>query len=888
MRKLWLALLIPFALGVSADRWGDPVGSGGSAPNVATDTNGDGRADYILVGDYDQDGTLEMADIQAAHDRLRVSTYEGTTKPTVTARIGAACDGGTGSCLLRSTGSWTSDGFAVGDSILIEGYSYYDTTRTSMGVAVGASCTVAGGASDDCFTRTSGSFVTDGFTVGMVVYSFGFLEANESDPLIRGFTIEAVDADEMEVSCHGTAVGSSGCLVAETQRAGRWLISPGINGVYTIDSMPSATEIKLTETLPKEETVIATDGSGNPIAKVQDTRPIHLELVTGDYAAPVSQPAANMRGILELESYTTLTCPSRETVLHNNGDTIDAAVVAGRQPWAAGYTRSVHIKNCGLDGGWDDGGASASFAMGFQLQGFFASTVSGTYVEDTGHTGYYTSNSWDLVISDFAGSRLGNPRGVGLATTQAGVYIFATAIAGTDGFTYGVQLVNGTITDSANAYNFRRNAETDEIWGPIFTNVSARDITGVCANMRGVYRMTADGIRCNTTGGIQLSNGSTAWGQDSSIRYSTFRNIVIVDSTSTTGPPFLYGDYHDHVTVENLTIIGSSGTQACMQIEQPVRDGLFRGINLTRCAGDGIQVTGVDTGSQYISGNLGFTIESLKVDAIDDGDPFATNRNIFQATTDMAGSVFRDWRLEGVTGQAILLSAATCRNCTFENIYVTGLQPRFIGIGLEAWANGIVCDEGLENAWLTTTNASGVDDCTFSAGTAASQSECYCDGDGTWVAMAISGANQDVFNFTEAVSDSVFRNITIKDCRNSDAINFTGAVIDTVFENIRIENTGSWGSARTACVDGIVSDANASNSGNHLTGLSGAVAGQLFAWNAGAEPTGAAGSQDDFDLSSQFPLAANPGAAVCTTGQIAQTAGTDGFDVCEAGAWMNK
>lgn len=893
--KRWLPLIaLALALGwlLAGDRWPDI--DGGVFVNVPTDTNGDGYADYMLVGDYDNDGTLEAGEIQAAHNALRVSTHEGATKPALTVSTGAACTGATGNCILRNTGSWAGDGFAVGDRILLEGFNHISTGRATLAAVAGGSCAVAGGGGDDCFTTTGTSFVTQGFAVGMKVYAFGFPEANHSDPLQRPFTIVAVDADEMEVSCHGITPGSTGCLTAESARPNRWLISPGVNDIYTISSLVSATELKVSETFPRSEASTPTSSSINA-PKVQDIRPITLELAPGDWTAPAALPTGNNRAVLELESFTTLRCDSSSTVIRNDGTTLDNAVIAGRLPWAAGYTRSVRVENCKLDGGWNDGGATNGAAMGFQIQGFWDFEAVGVEVEDTGHTCFYTSNSWDTAFRNFRGKRCGNPRGVGSVTTQAGVYIFATNLAGIDGFAYNVQLENGDISDSGPAYNFRRGTAGDEIWAPVWRDLTARNMANVCAAIRGVYRMHLDGMFCDNTTGFAIDNAASAWGTDTEVRNSDFHNITVRSGTSAATPAFQFGDYHSKVTVENLTVSGSSSTLACVLLQQPNREAVMRNVTLQNCAGDGVQITGVDAsaGAEKIAADYGWTLENFTLRALDDGDPFATARHGLQSTVIVANSIFRNWRIDGLTGNGVLFSSGdVCHGCTFENWEVTQMQPRYLGRGTEAFANALTCDANTENYFVITSDASSTSDCTFASGTGASQNACYCDGAGTWADMTVAGGNQDVFNFLGGLTFSTFRNITIRDCRAADAFNVAGDVISNNFDGIRIESTGQWTGINAECVDGLVSDADAQNANNHIEGLScRGHSGQCFAWNAGAEPTATAGSYDDFDSSSQFPIAANIGGdadCACTTGQIGQVAGTDGFVVCEAALWVDK
>jgi hypothetical protein len=93
----------------------------------------------------------------------------------------------------RNSGSFIAEGFIVGQDIVAAGFSNAANNGTSEITAVTAttltvdkttppvpepgSVTGSFGASDDGFTRTVGSFVTDGFAVDNVITSSGFVQS---------------------------------------------------------------------------------------------------------------------------------------------------------------------------------------------------------------------------------------------------------------------------------------------------------------------------------------------------------------------------------------------------------------------------------------------------------------------------------------------------------------------------------------------------------------------------------------------------------------------------------------------------------------------------------------------------------------------------------------
>lgn len=172
---------------------------------------------------------------QAAMSRVRKVM---TGSPTLT----FAEVGGTGDTITRSTGSFISDGFAVGDVITVAGsvsnnitgpIASLTATVITLGttdlVAEGpvSSCTLVGspgltfaevGATLDTITRSSGSWLADGFRVGDIVTFSGTSSNN-----VTG-TISAVTATVMTFTTTDLAAEVIGsydvtCTAGETMAA---------------------------------------------------------------------------------------------------------------------------------------------------------------------------------------------------------------------------------------------------------------------------------------------------------------------------------------------------------------------------------------------------------------------------------------------------------------------------------------------------------------------------------------------------------------------------------------------------------------------------------------------------------------------------------------------
>lgn len=148
-----------------------------------------------------------------ARDRYRDAALVGFRARVSGAALTFAEVGGTGDTITRATGSWTTDGVTNGDTIVVTGAVASNgannvtgaiATLTGTVITLGTTDLVAEGpitsavvtaystltfaASGDTITRNSGSWVTDGFHVGMTVTIDGTV-SNDGE-----YTVEAVSA----------------------------------------------------------------------------------------------------------------------------------------------------------------------------------------------------------------------------------------------------------------------------------------------------------------------------------------------------------------------------------------------------------------------------------------------------------------------------------------------------------------------------------------------------------------------------------------------------------------------------------------------------------------------------------------------------------------------
>jgi hypothetical protein len=142
------------------------------------------------------DDRFVLARVQA-RDLYRPAALVAPSGRTVGASLTFAEVGPTGDTITRAAGSWVTDGFAVGDTIVVSGavatagannITAVIATVTALVITLGSedlvaegpitSATVLGyptltfaevGATADTITRSSGSFVTEGFKAGMTL-----------------------------------------------------------------------------------------------------------------------------------------------------------------------------------------------------------------------------------------------------------------------------------------------------------------------------------------------------------------------------------------------------------------------------------------------------------------------------------------------------------------------------------------------------------------------------------------------------------------------------------------------------------------------------------------------------------------------------------------------
>jgi hypothetical protein len=143
---------------------------------------------------------------------------------------GLASLGATATAYTRTTGSFLEDGFAVGMQIMGNRFLRGPNNTRSIVTAVTATSLSIGpttgaitlASTDEGFTRTTGSFVDEGFTSGMRILVSGFrpVTAEEEEDDIqannRVFVIDDVDATEITVELDEDEV-----LLVEAAAAGR-------------------------------------------------------------------------------------------------------------------------------------------------------------------------------------------------------------------------------------------------------------------------------------------------------------------------------------------------------------------------------------------------------------------------------------------------------------------------------------------------------------------------------------------------------------------------------------------------------------------------------------------------------------------------------------------
>jgi hypothetical protein len=161
---------------------------------------------FVACGQVDIGQAVTRKCVFAGHGRVTTGAADldvtaNAIDTTASQTIGVTA---TTRVYTRSAGSFLTNGFAVGMNVLFSGFTnagnngYKTITAvdaTTMTVAPSTALVTETGTGDErcvvekAFTRASGSFITDGFTVGMSVIASGFANAVNNDTfLIIGVT----------------------------------------------------------------------------------------------------------------------------------------------------------------------------------------------------------------------------------------------------------------------------------------------------------------------------------------------------------------------------------------------------------------------------------------------------------------------------------------------------------------------------------------------------------------------------------------------------------------------------------------------------------------------------------------------------------------------------
>jgi len=858
---LGLLLLVPLMAG------GDVVykrGPGtGLTPNIPTDTDGDGRPDYVIVGDYDGDGSLETSDIQAAHDAVTVSSGLLTLETKDTANCDGADD-----CIDRSTGTWEADGFKTGDLIKLSGFPNGNTGRLSVSVD---------GTSED-YDRAAGDYDADGFIVGAPLYAYGFNELPNSANPSNVNTISVVGTLALTVSDN---------LVTEIERHGTWLLSPGINGmVWTVTGFNTdGTEMYV------DENIEVYAGAANRKAQTRDKATI--DVLPGTFAT-AAEPAGASAGIVELDSFVTLNC-NPGTVIRGIAGAVAAQelpVIGFRKADEFSFTEEVTIDGCHVDGGdtadtsWVFGGTEAP--MGYGLRGSTNVTVRDPVIRNTIHSCFYANNSLSMTVTGLDGDKCGDVERRATVNGQPGIYIFATPVGGgADQLTADVTIKDSVLRETgATAYNFRKSGIADDILNTSLFDSTANSNDSACANFRGTRGTVVDGLMCLGTLGIQLCDTTTCTSyQDADVTYDlTLRNVDIRDSSgSSSAPSFLIGPYLDTVTMENIVVSGGPDNTTCINVAQPNRLVTINGLLVENCGSDGIDWVGADAAlftmdEAFVIRNL--TIRNVPADGINSGNRFA-----LQFARDVRNLTIDGFEIVGSSNPSILINDHM-RDSVFRNGTINPMPARNWGYDTSAnLPEDAECDWRRADWWVQVTDAANTADCDFNTGTGASTNTCVCDGDGTWTDSVLGITRIALDTGTSLTLDGLlFENILFLNSIGDDAMQFDSALTNSVFKNIHTRNPFTSASA-------------AAHGALRLAAGSSGITIQNVTCGDGIEATEDCVVVDGWDdLTNQSVInqnggAADPAGVACTTGSLftRDTTGAGAvLHVCENSLWVAK
>jgi hypothetical protein len=169
--------------------------------------------------------------------------------------------GGTGDTVTRDSGSWTADGFVVGDTVTFVGtasnnvtgpiaslsatvLTFGTTDLVAEVVSVSTGVTVVGGptltfaevgATGDTLTRSRGSFLVDGFRVGATIDSSGTASNNFTDAAITAVTATVLTLNTQDVVAE--SIRASLVTLTAGESKAEWMAR--VDGVFAnIDGQP--------------------------------------------------------------------------------------------------------------------------------------------------------------------------------------------------------------------------------------------------------------------------------------------------------------------------------------------------------------------------------------------------------------------------------------------------------------------------------------------------------------------------------------------------------------------------------------------------------------------------------------------------------------------------